>query len=61
MNARSKFVPLMTGWLFKTPAEMQLVDRRGAVRTVKHFTGVNKGREYPYASKRQKARVYRGN
>lgn len=56
MNAHSKFVPLTSG-LFRKRVTEDVTDRRGKVRTIKFYTGFNKGRLYPrYASKRQLAR-----
>ncbi len=44
MNARSRYHFVVND---------DHMDRRGAVRTIKIYTGVNKGKRYPYASARQ--------
>jgi hypothetical protein len=44
VNARSRYVQL------RTETE---VDRRGKPRKIRVYTGVNKGKVYPYASRRQ--------
>lgn len=47
MRARSKLVEL--GHVEK------IVDRRKKERTIKFYTGVNKGKSYPYRSKKRGA------
>lgn len=59
MNAQSRFKPIMHGMFGNKRLTDDVTDCRGKTRTLKAYTGFNKGKRYPYASIRQIVRQMR--